>query len=81
MRRGHFNVSKEIMIDDHWPLIENELYRVFKLEAKEEKPFGVIAFHGISEFFDETQELTSPEYMVILTTEDNKPKFLKFEKI
>ena len=68
------------MQTDEWPLIENELAKVFTLEAKESLPFGVIAFHGTSYLFDESLELASPQYDCLFKAVDGKPVFDKFVK-
>jgi len=80
MRRGHFNVTNEIMADRNWPLIEIELASVFKLEAKEQRGFGAVEFHCTSNLFDETIECASPKYTAIFKSVNDKPKFIKFVK-
>ncbi len=81
MRRGHFKVSVEIMSDSNWLDVEKELSKVFTLEAKETKPFGIVEFHGTSPLFDESIEGSSPQYDCVFKTVFNKPKFCEFKKV
>lgn len=80
MKRGHFNVSIELTHSPEWIDIENEINKVFRLEAREKKPFGVIEFHGTSDLFEESTELSSPKYDCLFKTVNGKPMFDKFQK-
>jgi len=81
MRRGRIHISREFIAGEDWPEIEQELFKVFNLEAKEPLPYGVIAYHGISPMFDECLELESPQYEAFFKTEEGKPVFVEFKKI
>ena len=82
MKRGRIHVAKEIMQSPEWPAIEEELSKVFTLEAKEQLPYGVIALHGTSDLFDESKELESPQYEAVFTCtridDIYSPKFKEF---
>ena len=82
MRTGHFLVTLEMMEDKNWPLIEAEINKVFTLELKVDKLNGLVAFHGVSDLFEESDvPATSPAYDCFFKTVDGNPVFDKFTKI
>lgn len=80
MKAGYFDASKEIISGNDWPLIKDELSRVFTFLHEEEIGSGIVRFHGESELFETMPEGGSRKYDCIFTTdpETRKPKFDKF---
>lgn len=78
--RGFLRVTKELIADQNWPLIESELKTVFTEVERIEKANGIVEFHGYSPLFQVRPiEGATCEYTAVFSTDNGKPKFLRFE--
>lgn len=81
MKKGYFTVSNEIMAGSDWPLILEELNKVFTTDVIITGALSTKIFYGTSHLFEDCNEVEGKQYTVWFKTNDKKPAFDRFEKV
>ncbi len=66
MKAGYIIVSKELLVDENWPKIKQEIDKVFTEVCRKEIGSGLIEIHGESQLFDDMPEGATKQYTAIV---------------